>query len=245
MKLRISILLVLLCQYALLFGQKETSADNIGLVYRREFSFGPMIHTNGFGAMLRTGKYVDGFKRRFWEFAVYNIKNPKEGRTINPYYENTGAFIYGKQHALINLVGAKTWQRTIYSRGDKTGIEIRYHYTAGVDLGLYLPVYLKVVNPGADKITVEPYDPAKHELVNIIGRASPFLGFKGIAPRPGAHLGAGLSFDFAKADNRVRALEIGAQFDIFAFPKPMMATQPNRPYFLNFYLAFLYGSKKN
>lgn len=230
---------------AVLFAQKETSADDIGLVYRREFSFGPVIHTNGFGFMYRTGKYVDGFKKRFWEFEIFNIKHAKEARTINPYYENARGFVYGKLNSLIVLSASKTWQRTIYSRGDRGGIEIRYHYTAGADLGLYLPVYLRVVNTGADSITVERYNPAKHDLINILGRAGPFNGFKEIAPRPGAHIAAGFSFDFARADNHVRAIEIGAQFDIFAFSKPLMATQPNRPYFLNFYLAFLYGSKKN
>lgn len=228
-----------------LMAQKETAADNIGLVYRKEFTIGPLIHTNGFGAMFRTGRYVDGFKRRFWEFTLYNIKHPKEGRAINPYYENSRGFILGKLNSLTNIAASKTWQRTIYSKGDRGGVEIRYHYTTGVNLGLYKPVYLRVINTGADSIVTEKYDPNKHQLVNILGRGGLFSGITEIKPRPGLHLATGMSFEFAQADNKVWAVEVGAQFDIFAFAPPIMANYRNRPYFLNFYLAVMLGKKKN
>jgi hypothetical protein len=228
-----------------IFAQKETTADNIGLVYRKEFTIGPLIHTGGFGAMYRTGKYVDGFKRRFWEFKIYNIKHTKEARTINPYYENSRGFILGKVNSLTNLSASKTWQHTIYSKGDRGGVEIRYHYTTGINLGLYKPVYLRVINTGADSIVTEKYNPAKHQTINILGRGGLFSGITEIKPRPGLHLATGMSFEFAQTDNKVWAVELGAQFDIFAFSEPIMANYRNRPYFLNFYLAFLYGKKKN
>ncbi len=246
MQQRASIFIVLLLFLSTgLFAQKETTADNIGLVYRKEFTIGPIIHTNGFGAMFRTGKYVDGFKRRFWEFSIYNIKHNKEGRTINPYYENSRGFILGKLNSLTNIAASKTWQRTVYSKGDKGGVEIRYHYTAGVNLGLFKPVYLRVINTGADSIVSERYNPDKHQVINILGRAGLFSGITEIKPRPGLHLATGMSFEFAQTDNKVWAVEVGAQFDIFAFPEPIMANYRNRPYFVNFYLAFLYGKKKN
>jgi hypothetical protein len=242
---RITILITLLLLSLSLNAQKETADDNIGIVYRKENTIGGYIHTNGFGAMYRTGVFVDGFKRRFWQFDIFNIKHPKEGRTINPFYENSRGFIYGKLNSLTNLSASRTWQRTLYSKSYGTGIEIRYHYSAGVNLGLFKPVYLRVINTGADSIVVEPYNPNKHQLINILGRGGLFSGFGNIKPRPGLHLTSGFSFDFSQTDNKVWAIELGAQFDIFALPEPIMANNPNKPWFLNFYLAILYGSKKN
>lgn len=245
MPLRILILLICLLFAATCFAQRETNADEIGIVYRKEHSFGPMLHTNGYGLLYRTGVNVTGFKKRMWEFGLYIIKHPKEARTVNPYYENARSFIYGKQYSLTTLAASRMWQHTIYSKGDKGGVEIRWHYTGGLLLGLYKPVYLRVIDTDAETIVVERYDPAKHSMIDIMGRAGLFTGFDQLKPRPGVHLATGFSFDFARNDDRVMALEVGAQFDIFAFAPPIMANNPNRPYFLNFYLAFLYGKKKN
>jgi len=242
---RIYILLLSLLFAATGLAQRETTADDIGLVYRKERSFGPMLHTNGYGLLYRTGVNVTGFKKRMWEFGLYIIKHPKEARSVNPYYENSRSFIYGKQYSLTSLSASRMWQHTIYSKGDKGGVEIRWHYTGGLLLGLYKPVYLRVINTITENVVVERYDPAKHTMINIIGRAGLFTGFNELKPRPGAHIATGFSFDFARDDDRVMALEVGTQFDIFAFAPPMMANNPNRPWFLNFYLAFLYGKKRN
>lgn len=238
-------ILLLLLAATTCFGQRETGADNIGLVYRKEWSIGPMLHTNGYGILYRNGVNVTGFKKRMWEFGAYITKHPKEARTVNPYYESARSFIYGKMHSLTVFSASRMWQRTLYSKGDKGGVEIRWHYTGGVLLGLYKPVYLRVINTNDDVAVVEKYDPDKHYLNNILGRAGLFTGFNELKPRPGLHVATGLSFDFAREDDRVMALETGVQFDAFLFAPPMMAFSTNRPYFLNFYLAFLYGKKRN
>lgn len=239
----IAFCLLLLCATA--HAQRETTADEIGLVYRKEWSVGAMIHTHGYGILYRTGKNVTGFKKRMWEFGAYTIKHPKEARTVNPYYESARSVIYGKLHSLTAFSASRMWQRTLYSKGDKGGVEIRWHYTGGLLLGLYKPVYLRIIDNDDQTELVQQYDPDKHQLMNILGRAGLFSGIGEIKPRPGAHVATGFSFDFSRNDNTVLALEIGAQFDIFAFAPPMMAFNPNRPYFLNFYLAFLYGKKRN
>ena len=87
------------------------------------------------------------------------------------------------------------------------------------------------------------YDPEKHNLNNILGGARWYTGIFESIFRPGFYAKTGLSFDFAKSDYKLDALEVGLQAQmIFPFIQ-QMAFNPAKKFYLSGYLSFNFGKK--
>jgi hypothetical protein len=222
--------------------------DEVKVLYRNEMSGGLSAHTySGFGLNFRRGKHVTGFKKRVIEGELTYIKDPKEVKTVNPTFDNSKGFYYGKLNSLIVLRCGTGFQNVIYKKPEKSGVEIRYVTMVGVSLGIAKPVYLEILHMTSQQneytLSTERYNPSIHTLDDIYGRAPFFKGFGESTLYPGGYAKLGLNFEYGSYDDDVKAIECGVVVDAYDKIVPIMAYNPNRQVFVAFYINFLYGRK--
>jgi hypothetical protein len=170
------------------------------------------------------------------------MKHPKEIKVTNRNYENSKPFVFGKLNFLMLFRGGVGMQRTLYSRGRHNGVEIRYLYSGGLTAGITKPVYLEIIKP--DQLPqAEQYDPNKHDVFNIFGRAAFTYGFDKLKLYPGAYGKFGVSFEYGSGSTDVKTIETGVFADVFVREIPIMAYTENKSYFINLYVALTWGGK--
>jgi len=214
-----------------------------------EIAFGLNVHTSGtLGLQFRKAKNITGYKKLFWETDLVGMKHPKEIKSVNRYFTDAKAFVFGKQNSLTILRGGVGYEKTLYSKAEKNGIEIRFVYSGGLSLGITKPVYLNILEPtgkfGEFDIVVEKYDPNKHFLDDIYGRAPFTYGMSQINFHPGAYGRIAFNFEYSPIYYDVKALELGAIIDAYPKEIPIMALIENKKFYFTFYMTFIYGRKK-
>lgn len=216
---------------------------------KNEFSFGLNIHTSGWGINVRRSKNITGYKKRVLEAEIVNMKHPKEVRSVNPYFDNAKSFFYGKMNTMTVIRAAIGQQKVLFSKAEKGGVEVRLHYTGGLSLALAKPVYLNILYPdtglveGLYNVVVEKYDPDRHYVDNIYGRAPFTEGLDEIKPYPGAYGKLGISFEYGTYSDDIKCIETGITIDAYSRKIPIMARTENKQFFVNFYINLLYGRK--
>lgn len=214
----------------------------------KEWNVDFFLNTNGGGIGFQQGRTPNYFDKHFWEIDfVYNVHH-KAVRARNPYFADARGFAYGKLCDLFFLHGGYGYQRTIHQKPYWGGVRIRYTLSGGFSLGLAMPVYLNIATYDytglMDGKRVERYDPDKHKIEDIIGRASFFQGIGKTSLHPGFYFKTGFLFDFSKDEYTIHALEIGATVDmVFPFVQ-QMAFVKAKPCFIGAYLAYNFGKRK-
>jgi hypothetical protein len=227
--------------------QQIGGTDDIQLLYRNEFVVGAIVHSNGFGFNYRRGWHVTGYKKRILEIEGVNIKHGKEIKTQNPLFENSKGYVYGKLNVLNVLRVGYGYQKVLFGKEQRRGVEIRLLTMLGGSLGLAKPVYLEILQPTSDpqiyNISTERYDPNVHFIDNIYGRAPYFRGFDESKLYPGGYAKLGLSFEYADLDDDIKCIETGISADVFPKVIPIMANSSNSQVFVNLYINFIWGKK--
>ena len=96
---------------------------------------------------------------------------------------------------------------------------------------------------GEYDIVIEKYDPSRHYIDNIYGRAPFTQGIGEINFHPGLYGKLGFNFEYAPVFEDVKALEIGVILDVYPTEIPIMAFIDNKQFFLSFYITLMYGRK--
>jgi hypothetical protein len=226
----------------------ESMGDQVKVLYRNEAVGGVLSHTySGFGLNFRRGKHVTGFRKRVVEGEFTYIRDPKEVKTVNPTFDNSKGFYYGKLNSLLVLRLGTGYQNVIYSKPEKSGVEIRYVGMVGFSLGIAKPVYLEILhmtnNQNEYTLSTERYDPSKYGINDIYGRAPYFTGFGQSKLYPGAYGKFGLNFEYGSYDDDVKAIECGVVVDAYPSVVPIMANTSNHQVFVALYINLLYGRK--
>lgn len=235
------------------FAQQEggqnvpVGMDGQKVLYRNEMAGGFVAHTEGVGVNFRRGKHVTGRRKRVFEIEFVNMRHPKEVKTVNPYFENSKGFFYGKLNTFQVLRPGIGFQNVIYSKADGRGVEIRYVTFLGGSIGFAKPVYLEILHETPVQfeyqLSTEKYDPDRHFIDNIYGRAPYFKGFDEMKIYPGGYAKLGLSFEYASFEEDVKAIEVGVCADVYPKVVPIMANTKNNQVFVSLYLNLLYGRK--
>ena len=214
---------------------------------KNEGTVGLNLHSAGWGIQARRCWNITGYKKLMIEADYIGLKHPKEIKTVNQTFDNARSYVYGKKNSFTILRGGIGRQRTLYSKAEKNGIEIRLVYSGGLSLGILRPVFLNILEPttntGEFIVVTEQYDPNEHFTDNIYGRAPFTEGLDRIFFRPGAYAKLGFNFEYAPIFDDVKSLEIGMAIDGYPQEIPIMAFTENKQFFLTFYLTFMYGRK--
>jgi hypothetical protein len=141
------------------------------------------------------------------------------------------------------------------------GVEVRGFFYGGFDLGFAKPSYLYINyydfvdnNLITNRTVLERYDPKRHfpdigtnpnTLSDIYGRGPLLSGFDKIKLYPGLYVKGGFNFEFGEANDKIKAIEIGAAVDIFPKPVPVMAFVDPTYFFITGYLSFHFGKRYN
>lgn len=198
-----------------------------------------------------------------FEFDLLEMRSPTQARSWSN-LPNTRSYFYGKLNNLYIIRAGVGQQHLLNRKPYWGGVELRAFYYGGVDFGLAKPVYLYIAywtpdpnTPGQailDETKLERYDPEKHfpgigvnstTLCNIYGRGPMLSGFNKIKLYPGLYFKGGFNFEFSAANDRIKAVEIGATVDIFPKPVPVMAFKEANYFFITGYLSFHLGKRYN
>lgn len=231
--------------FSLLLTAQNKNKDDVKLRYSAEYSGGAIIHTNGFGANFRYGQFLNAKSKRLWTAELVNMKHPKEQRSYNPFFENAKSYHFGKLNSMWLLRAQFGFQNTLFAKELKKSIEINYIITGGPTLAFLKPIYLEVQSPAArgSRLSTERYDPERHSLNNIYGRAGYLTGLSETSIYPGLSLKFALNFEYAPEDEILRSVEVGANFDAFHKEIEVMAFEHNNQFWLTLYANILIGKK--
>ena len=231
---------------------KDRSFDDTQVLLKQEFTGGAMLHTQGWGLLIRRAKNKTFLRKRLFELEAVSMEHPKEVKSVNPYYENSNSYNYGELNQVVVTRLGYGRHNVLYAKFDK-GVEIRYLYIGGFSMAWAKPIYLEIGYPSIpyEYVATERYDPNKtdgdgnllHTQDNIFGRASVFKGIENMQFYPGIYGKFGFSFEYARKQKNVRSLEAGIIIDYYIQDVPMMARIDNNPYYLTFYLAVNFGFK--
>jgi hypothetical protein len=223
------------------------------MIYNYEASGGFFYHTGGPafppGLIYRKSKRVTGYKKKFYEIEFLTIKSPKEIKLPNPYVENGKPFSFGKLNTFLIFRGGVGMQHTLFGRNQHSGVEVRYLYSAGFSAGITKPIYLEILKQVQNSqfpeysIVVERYDPEKHTIDSIYGRAAFTYGLDEMKFYPGGYAKFALSFEYGSGSTDVKTIEAGIVADYFGQHIPIMAYVDNRNLFINLYVALTWGGK--
>jgi len=219
------------------------------MLYNYEASGGFELHTGSWGLLYRKSKRVTGYKKKFYEIEFAHMKSPKEIKLPNPWVENGKPYSYGKLNTLLIFRGGVGMQHTLFGRAQHSGVEVRYLYSAGLSAGFAKPIYLEIQKQVPNNqyleynIVVERYDPEKHFVNNIYGRAAFTYGLDEVKFYPGGYAKFGLIFEYGSGSADVKTIEAGVVADVFGQRIPIMAYVDNKSYFINLYIALTWGGK--
>lgn len=244
-KLIISVSFILLTVQGFAQGAevRALNGESLNVIYRNEATFGFILHSGGLGFNYRRAKHVTAKRKYIMEIDAVNMTSPKEFKASNRSYDTRG-YYYGKLNYMFIVRPGIGFQNTLFRKGDRKSVEIRYITMLGASLGILKPVYLEIlVTDSLNPISTERYNPALHNQDNIYGR-SPFLkGINNLNILPGGYIKLGLSVEYADESSSVKAIETGVIFDVYPKKVPIMAYDQNRQMLVSIYLHFIYGRR--
>lgn len=249
--LLISILFISYSLSAQDIGDDLMNNDTIGeVLLRKEIQGGIVLHTQGWGIEFRKGRSNNVFKKRLLELDLVRMRSPKEIKTINPYFNNSKSYSYGKLNSVWIVRAGYSFHKQLNRKPYHGGVEVRYFYGMGGSLAFAKPIYLNIIRFTSSfyefSISTEKYDPDIHFVDNIYGRASFLKGFDEISFHPGAYARFGFNFDYSPEYEKIRMLEVGAIVDVYPIlPVEIMAFNDKEYFFINFYLSYKFGRKYN
>lgn len=232
---------VFICFVVAVFGQLPAESETKVLL-RYENNYYLKLHTQGWGFGYRTGVHMTAMKKRMLDISFFTMKHPKEVRISNNLSDfSAKSYIYGKMNHFFLIQGSVGTQRILNEKPYWGGIELRTFISVGPVLGFTKPIYLYIF----PNQSLEKYNPEEHFYDNIFGRG-PFLkGFDEIKLHPGAYVKAGINFEHAVEDTRIRALEAGVMVCGFLKPIQIMSFAKNYNIFTTLYLSYHIGNRKN
>jgi hypothetical protein len=244
-KLSTLILMFVICFS--LFSQEMKLNDDVGVLLRREKSYYLNLHTNGWGVGYRVGKHLTGYLKRMYECEFVSMKHSKEYSTSNQQYGNAKSFVYGKLNYFYILRPGIGLQKVINEKPYWGGIQLRYFGYLGGSIGFLKPSYLYILPITNDEHlkTIEKYDPDKHYIENIFGRAPFYYGLDELKIHPGAYIKAGLNFEYGTNPEKLKSLELGFCLDAYPKSVPIMAFDENNNFILTLYLSIHFGKRYN
>jgi hypothetical protein len=250
------LLLFLFLGFSFVHGQEEITEGVIGIYTHQKYG-GLVLRTNGWGGCYIKGKNKGAFNVRQVSFDFNFVKHEKE---IKSYVQDPSArgYVFGKKNAMYNFRLNYGYKKVIAEKLRKSGVQVAYSWGFGPSVALLRPIFLEilVIDPNLNgfSLSTEMYDPDKHFVDNIYGRASSFLGLREMSVVPGFSAKGSMSFEYSNYRDGIKGFEIGMSAE--AYPQrveimsnKILATLPdgakNHWLFVSGYVHFYIGRKYN
>jgi hypothetical protein len=229
--------------------------------YTREFTYGLNFNTNGGllgGAMIKQAYHMQGKWYQFWGLEGVEVKHPKEIPYTNQY---TGAtFVKGKRNYFFALRPHYGREYTFFHKAAESGVQVNGVVAAGPSIGILAPYYIDYDYTRLDSkgqpimpydVRAEHYNPNVHTDMNrIIGGTGVFTGLSEPSFKVGAHVKAGVSFEYGRYMESVTGIEVGMLYEMYT--NRVIIVQgtgidegvENRNRFFSLYLTLYYGHRR-
>jgi len=227
----------------------QVAPEPVNINYFKYATVGGGAHNMGWFVSGRYGLSKTKNRDLIYEFDLWRTKHPKEVRVQNQQFVNPKSYTFGKLNDMYNTHFGVGTQRVIFDKGEKRGVEVRYHLSGGAAVAVLIPVYLDILyatspnDPLRFTTRTELYDPSRHFADNIHGAASFGTGFSELKLQPGIYSKGGFVFEWGSFTEEVRVLEAGLAVDFFPKAVPVMAMVENNRLFLSFYLGLHLGKR--
>jgi hypothetical protein len=232
-------LLLLPGAYAQLGANKEG-----GIAYEKEWSFGAMAHTNGFGGNLQFTRFRHKGNFSLLDINIYSIFHPKEISLPNPDNQGSRPYVFGKLNQLMAFNAGYGSRIVLADQYVPGNIRINFNYSLGPLIGMLKPVIYEIQSP-------DPLLPDKFEKFNpndevqqsrIIG-SDWTRGFNQLTFLYGIHGKGSFSFEWGNREAHFFSLEAGCIIDAFPQEVPIFAYIKNQRVFTNLFLSFSFGKR--
>lgn len=213
--------------------------ENKPFLTKKEYGFGAVLHTCGWGLAFRKGESVTVNSKRLYEVEFVSMKHPKEYKTISYLSERPKSFVYGKMNGLLVAHGGYRMERILFSKTERNTFEIRLHATGGISLGFTKPIYYQL-----DNDLIQKFNPdTALSPEQIKGKAEFTKGLDEMKVYPGLYLKTGTMFEYNPLNDGITAIEVGMMVDVYGKKIPIMAFAKNKQVWFNFYATLIIGRK--
>lgn len=223
-----------------------------GIIYKREWSIGAALHTNGFYFSYHKGKIKNYYTTNLFHVDLGYLDHPKTTKVAVPFSQSSkpfNSYTYGRANSLINLRFGKSQIRYFSEKARHKGIAIGMKWEGGINIGLLKPYYL-FISRSQDGVKANEAIKYSAETANaFLGSypetdAAPFwIGLDEIKIIPGFHGRISVRLDPGAFEAWVKALDIGLQVDAF-LKRPQILVETKSPYvFLNFFAKLELGKR--
>ena len=242
---------------------KQVENQSKGIIYKKERSFGIIVHENGMAIELNRGKLPTFFRTNYYTFQLGFTTDPREQKQNKNYalslFSSSRSFVYGKVNSLINLRAGIGYKKYLSQKARRKGVAIGYNVEVGPSLAILKPYYLDLIytfineddvlafNIESEKYTEESAEKFLTQE-DIYGSSGFFKGFSELSFLPGIQAKGALHFSLGAYDKYVKAMEVGLMGDLFIKKIPILVESEfisNKPYFLKLYLKFEFGVRRN
>lgn len=241
-----------------LIAQQSEAIDGLQVLYKKEAYGGISLNMNGYGAFFTYGKYKGAYKLNLLSLDFNFVKHEKETKTYNQLQDpNARSYFYGKENNFYTIRTAFGRKNILTPKLRNKGVQIGYSWQVGPSFGFTKPVYLEIIYLTEGPISqpylqVEKFDPDKHYIDNIYGRASGLRGFSELKFHPGLFGKFAFNFDYSNDKQGLKGIETGLALDAFTQRIPIMAPKilddkmdnpRNHQFFVSAYINFFIGNK--
>lgn len=252
---RLFIIAVLVLRMATVAAQ-GAFPDQPTILYDKQHYVGGTLQSNGWGGFFTYGKYENAFKIKLFHADLQFIRHEKEFKRFSS-DPNARGYVYGKLNSFFVLHAGFGQKKIITEKLRKNGVQLSHNWIAGPSFGFTKPVYLEIfylAERGPAYIQVERFDPSRHFIDNIYGRAGGLRGFNQIKFHPGGFVRWGLLVEYSNVRDGLKGIEVGGQIDVYARRIPIMAEKileaqessaKNHQIFPSVYVNFFFGRKYN
>ncbi|HVD97694.1 MAG TPA: hypothetical protein VNB90_05765 [Cytophagaceae bacterium] len=222
--------------------------------YSRETVVGVNLNTNGGligGAMFRHTREIGKTRGKYFNYGaeLVVVKHPNEVRTANSYTGNV--FILGKKNYLFALRPHVGYEFLLFNKGKEDGIQVDAIFNFGPTIGFVKPYYIQYddgVSVQVVPYSSQYYDPAT-KGAGIVGSGGFFRGFDHMKIVPGAHMKAGMSFEFGTFGSGVSGIEAGTLLEVYPKRIELMDISSsfatyNRWFFSSLYVNIYFGGRR-
>ena len=217
------------------------------LVYHKQSIFGFQLRNYGYGGFYEMGRMKTNRKTNIYRLDITEIKHPKEEKQNGGGNIFGNPYIYGKINNFYQVSLGFGQQYILGQKGNKNGVAVSAVYSGGLVLGLLRPYYVEVNDPnGGDNLLIKysQKDSALFLGPGIVGGGGLGKGWGELKIKPGGFVKTALRFDYGRFNEVVSGIEIGLSGEFYSSKIPILFNQKENQFFLQAYIAVLFGRRK-